>query len=143
MAKIINFLYCESIQQNPNGTLSINGPMQVISPAYIPGMFSFSIFISVGDLELDRVHTMQFKFNRKIGDTSIENIEKALVDTGIMTIPVQTNNIVTNGLMANMELRNVPLEAEGTYETGVWLDGQFINSYIIEVRRGMNVQFKQ
>ena len=132
MAEISTFLYCENAQPLPNGGMTINGPMKIITPKYIPGVFSFTIFFGIIGIDLSDPHTLQIKFMKK-GEN------KALVDTDKLNL--QNQEIKANilpldmrGFMANLDFRNVELETEGEYVTKVILDGELKGEFPIKAK---------
>lgn len=132
MAEISTFLYCENVQPSHNGGMTINGPMQIITPKYIPGVFSFTIFLGIIGLDVSESHTLQIKFMKKDGD-------KEIIDTGKINIQNQEEkeNILPldmRGFMANLDFRNVELKTEGEYVTKVILDDDLKGEFPIKAK---------
>ena len=132
MAEISTFLYCENVQPSYNGGMTINGPMQIITPKYIPGVFSFTIFLGIIGLDVSESHTLQIKFMKKDGD-------KEIIDTGKINIQNQEEkeNILPldmRGFMANLDFRNVELKTEGEYVTKVILDDDLKGEFPIKAK---------
>ncbi|EGT0681288.1 MULTISPECIES: DUF6941 family protein [Clostridium] len=132
MAKITTFLYCESTQPGPNGAVTLNGPMQIMTPKYIPSAFSFSIFIGIIDLDVTEPHNIQFIFRNKDNNYEVINTGKLNLQTpenGYKVLPKELR-----GIMANLDFRNAELKNEGEYITEVILDNNLIGEYPIYVR---------
>lgn len=72
MAKVSNFLYCLNTITNENEA-NVLGVLSAITPEYIPGTFSFSVFCSILDLSIgNHIVKMQFK---SPNDKILVNIE--------------------------------------------------------------------
>lgn len=131
MARIKTFLYCENIENQitPVGPkTSLNGPLAALRPVFIPGMFSFSIFMSMEDVELETSHRFKIIFKH-------EETGEVIIDTGDGEIPSQ--NVEGNlpkeirGIMLNMDFRNVILRNEGYYVSEIYFDGEPIGEFPI------------
>lgn len=135
MAKVVTFMYCESSQNEmtPQGPkLHIINPMLVLTPAFIPGMFSFGVTIGVMDIDIEATHTLKF-----ILKSPIEG-EKNVVDTGDITLSIPKPAIDLpkdmHGLTMGMDFRNAPLKYEGEYTGEVYFDGVLIGEYPIKAK---------
>lgn len=140
MAKISTFIYSENTAQEmtPNGPkLHILTPLQVFLPRFIPGTFSFSITFGILDYDLLKEHKIQIKF--------INNKENILVDTGSITLPINSNKpkidgktvelpLDMQGSIMNMNFQNVVFREEGIYKTNIVFDNDNIGSYEIKVK---------
>lgn len=132
MAKIINFVYCKEIQnrqQTPNSPFEtiIIGPMPQIIVPFIPSMFSFSLSFGLLWQNNDNAVQLQCRFANPNGDV--------INDTGIidLTNPMQTTDEKKRGFQCNLDMRNIPLETEGTYTSEISINGNTVGVYGIEV----------
>lgn len=131
MSKIISFLYCESSQNDltPAGPkLHLIGPMLKLSPMFIPSMFSFSILINIGDMDINSSHILRFVFKSPKGE------EASIIDTGdvIIQIPDDIDPAdEIHALMLNMDFRNIPLRHKGVYKGQVYFDKILLGEYPI------------
>ncbi|WP_455793016.1 DUF6941 family protein [Clostridium butyricum] len=137
MERISTFVYCESVQNEntPTGIKNnILGPMNALRPMYIPGTFSFSIFLSILGIDLSKTHIMKIIFT-----DGKENI----VNTGDSQLPAQDLEPdlpeSERGFMMNMDLRNVVLKKEGIYKTQVYFDDKLLGEYPIYVQATKDV----
>lgn len=138
MPRITAFVYCENVQ-NENTQLgpksNIISPMSVLRPMFIPGTFSFSIFISLLDVKIEESHIFRIVFTNGIKD---------IVDTKNVNIPA--HNIESDlpeferGFMFSMDFRNVVFENEGSYTSKVYFDDMPIGEYPIYVKAVRNVK---
>lgn len=140
MARITNFAYCENTQNEmtPSGPkLHLIGPMQVMLPMFIPGMFTFSIFIAIMDLKIEIPHTIKFVFSGPDSDKPV------IFDTGDIPLPAQTSvyNLPEDmrNLMLGLEFTNVVFREEGIYATDVFFDGELLGNYPIKAK-GIDIQ---
>lgn len=132
MTRISTFVYCEGVQnENTPKTVKNNiiGPMNVLRPMYIPGTFSFSIFVSILGVDLNQDHNLRITFSYE---------ESIIVDTGNSLLAAQKLESdlpeSERGFMLNMDLRNVVLKKEGSYKTSVYLDENLLGEYPIYVK---------
>lgn len=136
MPYISTFIYCENANVGPNQKLHIEAPLLNFSPLFLPGMFSFSVAMGILDLDLSKDYTFQLLF------FSPEKDEKPVVDTGLITLPKNQSDEPSDlpkdaqGIMLNMDFRNVPLRHRGTYRTEVMLNGDKIGTFPIWVQQG-------
>lgn len=130
MAEVKNFLYCEGINvevgQGGNKS-SLIGPLMILRPQFIPGSFSFSIFIAIGESNCEEIHKFRLVFKKT-------NTTENIIDTNYQPLPQLDNEEVpgnSRGYMLNMDFRNVIIREEGYYESQVWFDDVLLNTYPI------------
>lgn len=138
MVKLKTFLYCESINMEPTQNapkLNLVGPLQVLTPMFIPGMFSFSIFMNISGEEVCNSGVFRVVF-KKAG--SNENI----IDTGNQMLPgVGFGNGIPNeehGFMINMDFRNVVIREEGLYVSEVYFNNEKVGESGIYAKAAEN-----
>lgn len=136
MARLTNFIYCLNAERiaAPDGSgesMNARGVLPVITPEFVPGTFSFSIIFSIQGIDIGNSNTMQILFLKE---------DKALVDSGVITIPPMTNlkedglPMEYKGLNMSMDLRNVVFEKEGVYTTKIILNKEEIGDNPIYVK---------
>ncbi len=132
MPYISTFMYCENtqIENTPEGKMHITGPMHIITPMFIPSMFSFCVAFGVLDLSLDKQHSLRYIFKDPSGEI--------VVDTNDIHLPIQELKIDLpkdmNGMLLNMDFRNIALRIEGEYKSEVFIDGQSLGVFPIKVK---------
>ncbi|MED3854229.1 hypothetical protein P4607_22970 [Priestia megaterium] len=137
MPRISTFMYCESTQfigqpNSNNQKLTIENPLHVFAPPFIPGTFSFGIVFGLLGIDPSEEHALRLVFSYSKGTDPV-------IDTGSVNIPKQLENNVpveTNGFMMNMDFRNVIFREEGSYETQLFLNGEILGTFPIIVKRG-------
>ena len=125
MPNISNFTYCLDSSSN-NISTTINGVLNVITPDYIPGNFSFSVFLSILDIQ-PGTHELKMIFKDPddniavniAGNVVFENPQNALVPLDYLGINVSAN------------WNNVLFEKSGEYKTEVYVDEELIESFKI------------
>lgn len=122
MARLKSFLYCEgvNIEQTPNGPKhNLIGPLQTLSPMFIPGMFSFSIFMSISGKEVCEPCTFRVAFKKV-------DMDEYILDTGNQSLPgIEVEGNIpedSHGFMINMDLKNVVIKSEGLYISEIYLN---------------------
>lgn len=135
MAKISNFIYCESTinEATPQGNkIHIVSPLQVFLPMFIPGMFSFSVVVGIIDLDITKPHMFKYIL------TGPDDNDKPLIDTGEIPLPPQVNvkNLPDDfsGYMSGMDFRNVVMRKEGVYVSEVFFDGNSMGKFPIKAK---------
>lgn len=125
MVNLTNFLYCLNAerQQAPQGqgeSINAMGVLTVLTPEFIPGLFSFSIIFSI--LDIDPTSDNQIKIVFK------DNAGKELINTGNITMPPVSTDVGIRlpskyvGYNLSMDFRNVVFENEGEYTTDVYFN---------------------
>ncbi len=76
MAKIRNFIYCLNVDV-VDGRTDIAGVFNVMTPEYIPGLFSFSVSFALVDIS-EGNHEISFIF-RNPNSEEVAKIEKAVI----------------------------------------------------------------
>ena len=61
MARLENVIFCLTATRSSN-QISANNIMAVLTPEYIPGLFSFSVILTVLDVEPNSKHMIYVKF---------------------------------------------------------------------------------
>jgi hypothetical protein len=140
MAELTTFVFSENIEQvpNPSGTgtsLNIINPQNVFRPMFIPGTFSFSLTFGLIDVDTTKDHIVNFKLVYDEGENESNNI---VVDTNNMNIPANPTSDKklpkeVNGIMFNLDFRNVPFRKAGKYFGIISLDGQEIAKKVLFV----------
>lgn len=137
MANLANFLYCLNAerQQAPQGqgeSINAMGVLTVLTPEFVPGLFSFSIIFSI--LDIDSASDSQIKIVFK------DNTGKELINTGNITmppVPVDAGIRLPSkyvGYNLSMDFRNVVFENEGEYTTDVYFNNTLLGSNPIFVK---------
>jgi len=138
MPKLSTFMYCEEVVKNEqnNNQIMLRAPLTVFRPAFVPGMFSFSLVLGISGIDpTSKEYKLQLKFfNPTLSDP--------IVDTGVIPIvhdpnqPKPTNDLPEEfqGILVNLDFRNVVLKHEGEYFTEVILDGELLNRVPVYVK---------
>ncbi|MFB9859611.1 DUF6941 family protein [Salinicoccus siamensis] len=139
MPKITTFVYAEEISNTRDNKLNIVNPLNVFRPAFVPGMFSFSVVIGIIGLDVTQgKHTLRIKFygedqkETPLIDTGYVPLED--VPTGPLSLPSELR-----GMMGSMDFRNVVMKSEGVYITEVFVDGDLLGEFPIHVLAGESV----
>jgi hypothetical protein len=137
MAKISTFIYCEGFgntnnpqnSKNSASSLAIFGPMQILTPPFIPGSYSFGILIGVIDLDMSIEHSFEFTFTEQDEKTSLFSTNK------IQITPQEriTLKKELQGFMINFDLRNVVFKKGGLYIGKAYIDKEEIGEMPINV----------
>ena len=134
MPKLVNFLYCESIQneliqiQNVQKA-HIIGPLQVLAPLSIPGNFSFAISFGILGVNIEipnHVHVL-------CQDPSGSDV----FDSGVIDIPMNSLKPTTpkgyHGINMAINIQNIAFRSPGEYNTIITFNDEVIGNCTIPV----------
>lgn len=131
MAYISSFIYCDSIQMEmtPQGPRNqIVNPLQVLAPIAIPGNYSFAIACNVAGFDVEKENSVRIQF--------VSSSNQILNDTGDIKfqIPIDQKKLDKPSVMQfNLDLRNLIFHEVGLYSTKVFVNGEQIGEYKIQV----------
>lgn len=131
MPIITTFIYCEDVSKDEK--MHINNPMNIFTPAFVPGMFTFSIALSVLEVDISKKLTIRIKFiNKHTGKTLIDSKEMPIDDKNFKPEPNLPGKM--QGFWMDLRFQNVILENEGEYTTEVYFNNQKFNEYPVQVK---------
>lgn len=131
-AKVSTFLYCLGTTnlEGKDSPINAMGVLPVLTPEFIPSMFSFSIVLGIRGLDENCSHLLDIIFKNSEGRALVEarniQISSEQLQAAESNLPEEYR-----GLMIGMDLRNVVLEKEGVYFTEVYLDGKKLGVFDI------------
>ena len=131
MAYISSFTYCDSIQteMTPQGPRNqIVNPLQVLAPIAIPGNYSFAIACNVAGFNVEKENSVRIQF--------VSSSNQILNDTGDIKFQIPIDQIKVDKpsvMQFNLDMRNMILHEVGLYSTKVFVNGEQIGEYKIQV----------
>lgn len=131
MARVDNIIFClRTINMGEQG-VSANTILSAITPEYVPGLFSFSIIITLLDLDSTREHVFSIEFIDPMGENvvSIDNQPLPLLPTNLSNLPSEYQ-----GINIAMDWNNVNLRVSGLYTVRILYDGTEIGNRQIYVK---------
>lgn len=130
MADLAYFVYCESIDEMPDGKMSIRNPFVVMNPLFVPGMYSYSVAIAIRNANKEG-NELQIIMKNEEGEI--------INDTDIVSIPPlqekDTNGSPLHGLRLSIDFRNVPFKKRGIYCSTVMLNGEKLGEFPIMIEQ--------
>lgn len=129
MPVIKNFVYCLNTNTT-DGKNNILGAFGTMAPEYIPGLFSFSVFFTVLDLE-EGSHQLTLHF-RDPGGQILATVQSDSIPYEIDA----SSNLPGRyqGLNAAVNFQNVDIKRSGLHSMEVLLDGESQGAYEIYVK---------
>lgn len=123
MARITAFVICDNIETVPvpNGGVvqKLTTPLLALRPKFIPGNFSFGIFVSVQGLDITQSHGMRFQIKSPTGKVILNSDEAKLPPPPVVdALPREFS-----GMGLAMDIRNLTVEQEGAYSFELFVDG--------------------
>ena len=131
MAYISSFTYCDSIQMEmtPQGPRNqIVNPLQVLAPIAIPGNYSFAIACNVAGYDVKKENSFRIQF--------VSSSNQILNDTGDIKFQIPIDQIKVDKpsvMQFNLDMRNLIIHEVGLYSTKVFVNGEQIGEYKIQV----------
>lgn len=119
MAKVDSIIFClRTINMGEQG-VSANIILSTITPEYVPGLFSFSVIISLLDLDSCGEHTcsIELKDPDDMVVASIENQPLPVLPPEISNLPIEYQ-----GINIAVDWNNVNFRTSGLYTTVVLYD---------------------
>lgn len=131
MAKVDNIIFCLRAINTDERGVSANVILSAITPEYIPGQFSFSVIISLLDLDYSSEHFFSIEFEDPNGDKVIEipnhPLPREVLNEG--NLPNQYK-----GINIAMDWNNVNLITSGLHVMKFFYDGTEIANKSIFVK---------
>lgn len=131
MAKLENIIFClRTINMGEQG-VTANVVLSAITPEYVPGLFSFSIIVSLLDLDATAEHVFSIEFVDPAG------MEVVKIENQQLPIMPDTGSNLPNeyqGINIAMDWNNVNFRISGLYTIKVFYDGVEIGSKEIYVK---------
>lgn len=130
---VTTFVLSEDIKemQNNDNTKVINiwNPLHLIRPPFMPGTYSFALSFGIMGIEPHKSHTLGLKI------VSPNENDEPLVN--IVDSELPPNNQFSgsglpeeaNGIMFNMDLRNIPFRVEGKYIAKIFFNGVILSEF--------------
>lgn len=138
MAKLVSFMICDTVNNIPGPTnegviQTLVAPQIAVRPQYIPGNFSFGIAVGVAGVDLEKENAVRF---------AVEDPEgHSIQDSGYSPLPkIPAKDEMPKeyqGFMLSMDIRNLPIEKEGSYIFALYINGEEVGRKEIPVfKRG-------
>lgn len=128
--EIVSFIYCEDVQNDPQGKTMIIGPMQFMPVINLPTNYSFCASFGIYNIP-KHGFSIKFEFVDPDGNVVQGGLNQMVVP------PIPDDKIVNPklplGIQVNMGFRNIILYKDGKYESKIYLNDALVNSYPIEV----------
>lgn len=130
MAKLDNVIFClKAFSQGEQG-VSAQTILHALNPEYIPGLFSFSVIVSILDLNPVETHEVQIVFKDQNADEVVN------ISSPLPTLSVVESNLPQDyiGIDVSMDWNNVNLTSSGEYSLDVILDKTLIGTKKVFVK---------
>ena len=129
MAKISDIIFCSNAQNVDGVGVSANNILTVINPEYVPGLFSFSVVVTILDLDCSNPHELFVEF--------LDPTDESVIDINAQVPVVEDNSNLPNeykGLNLAMDWNNVNFKRSGVYTIKIKIDGELIGEKSIFVK---------
>ena len=128
MLRVSDIIFCLNATNLPGQGACANTILTAITPEYIPGLYTFSVVITILDLDTSRDHTISICFFRE--DDVVANIEGPIPSMGDQSNLPQEYK----GVNLTIGWNNINFTNEGEYCLKVAIDGTEIGEKTIYVK---------
>lgn len=129
MAKTSDIIFCLNAQNIEGTGVSANNILTAITPEYIPGLFSFSVVVTLIDMDCSQKHNFSVRF--------LDSSDEIVVNVDGETPIYSDNSNVPNeykGLNLAMDWNNVNLKKSGIYTIKIYIDEDLIGEKSVYVK---------
>lgn len=128
MAKVANVIFCLQAHVT-DGRVCADGILSALTPAYIPGLFSFSTVISVLDVSSEVEHLFRVVFKDPEGNTTFNVSNSFTVQKRTDVLPAEYQ-----GINFTMNFNNIEFKMSGLYKMSIWIDEVLLDEKEIYVK---------
>lgn len=129
MARISDVIFCLNASNTESGGVSANTILNVITPEYIPGLFTFSVIILFLDIDTETEQRFLIEFISPNGEEvlRIEDIIPVLQNES--NLPCEYK-----GINLAMDWNNVNFKVSGEYTIKISINGELLKEKNIFVK---------
>lgn len=128
MTKVVNVIFCLQAHV-ADGKVSADGILSALTPAYIPGLFSFSVVISVLDISPENEHSFRVVFTDPKGNITFDVSNPFTVQKRLDVLPAEYQ-----GINFTMNFNNIDFKMSGLYKMSIWIDDTLLDEKEIYVK---------
>lgn len=128
MARVSDIIFCLNSTNLPGQGVCANTILTTIMPDYIPGLFTFSVVITILGVDTSAEHSIVITFSYK--DTIIANVEGHIPSMDDQSNLPQEYK----GINLSLDWNNINFQEDGEYSLKVVLDGEEIGGKDIYVK---------
>ncbi len=128
MAKVSDIIFCLNATNLPGQGVCANTILSAITPEYIPGLYTFSVVITILGIDTSVDHSIGLSFSTK--DDVIANVE------GPIPAMEEHSNLPLEykGVNLTVDWSNINFKTDGEYCLKVAVDGAVIGNKTIYVK---------
>ena len=129
MAKVSDIIFCLRATNIEGEGASAHTILSVITPEYVPGLFSFSVIVNLLDIDLRETHQFNISFESPSNETVLNiNGDFPIIDE-CTNLPQEYR-----GITMAMDWNNVNFKSSGLYVFKFFVDGELIKEKEIFVK---------
>lgn len=130
MAKLDNIIFCLNASNVEGQGASAHNILHALNPEYVPGLFTFSVIISILDMDPSENHVIEIVFSDPNGNV-IVNINSALpiIENVESNLPSEYT-----GFDLSMNWANVNFVCSGVYTLRIKMDAEDLGEKSIFVK---------
>lgn len=129
MARVSDIIFCLRARNEDGQGVSADTILTALTPEYIPGLFTFSVILTLVDIDTTVEHQLLVQFISPNGE------EVVRVESGLPAIEDHSNLPNEHkGINAAMDWNNVNLKESGLYTIKVLIDGNEVGEKSIFIK---------
>lgn len=129
MANVSDVIFCLRATNIEGQGASATTILTTLTPEYIPGLFTFSVIITLLDIDLSSEHQLMVDFISPV-DENVVHVESSL------SVRNEESNLPQKykGINVAMDWNNVNLKVSGEYTIKIIVDGDLLKEKSIYVK---------
>lgn len=128
MAKVNDIIFCLNSVNLQGQGVSANAILSAITPEYIPGLFTFSVIVTILDIDLEKEPILKIVFGKD--EDTLGVIEGPLPNIE------DTSNLPKEyrGINLSIDMNNTNFKSDGLYKLSVFLNEELLKEKEIYVK---------
>ena len=129
MARANDIIFCLKATNIVGQGATATRVLSAITPEYIPGLFTFSLVITILDYDMDKEHSIQLCFSSPDNECLINM-------NAVLPVVAAQSNLPHEymGVTVAVDFNNVDFKSSGLYRLNIILDNEEIGSKEIFVK---------
>jgi hypothetical protein len=130
VVEVSNIIFCLETTTIDRGGINANNILSALTPEYIPGLFTFSVIITILGVDIKVGHELKIEFISENDEIVVElESELPIIENPESNLPEQYK-----GININMDWNNVNFKTSGLYNLKIYLDSKIIKQKSIYVK---------
>lgn len=129
MMRVNNIIFCLKASNLEGEGPSATTILAALNPEYVPGLFTFSVIVSILDIDTSKKQRFIAEFIDPSGNTVVKIDDELPIIEDDSNLPKEYK-----GVNIAMDWNNVDLKQSGEYKIKIYADGVFLDEKNIFVK---------